>query len=125
MSARARSGRWELSRTTLAAREARTHVDGYRATLGEEPWRRARLLVSELATNAVRHGRGRIELVVEVRPAGIRFSVADEGAGRAVPRTPGDDGGFGLHLVEDLADRWGQGAAGAAVWFDVDAEIAA
>ena len=112
--------RWELVRSTRAAGEARAHADRYREVLGEEPWRRARLLVSELATNAVRHGSGRIELGIAPTRRGLRFDVRDEGGGRPARRTPGDTGGFGLHLVADLADRWGQEPGSAAVWFEID-----
>lgn len=114
-------GQWELARTTEAAREARVHIDGHRDALGEDAWRRARLLVSELATNAVRHGRGRIVLAIRATGRGLHVSVTDDGGGgRPTRRTPGDDGGFGLHLVADLADRWGDGGTGTCVWFEVD-----
>lgn len=111
--------RWELERTTRAAGEARAHVDRHRDALGEDAWRRARLLVSELATNAVRHGRGRIELRLSATADGLHVCVADEGGGRPVARTPGDDGGHGLHLVADLSDRWGSEHEGT-VWFEID-----
>jgi len=119
MGVRDEAERWELARTAQAAGEARAHVDRYREALGEEAWRRARLLVSELATNAVRHGAGRIELTIETHPTALRFCVRDEGSGRPERRPPGADGGFGLHLVADLSDRWGQGGSGTGVWFEV------
>lgn len=115
---------WELERTTRAAGEARAYVDRHRDALGEDAWRRARLLVSELATNALRHGAGRIELRLEATAVGLWVCVHDEGGGRPVPRTPGADGGYGLHLVADLSDRWGQDDGGA-VWFEVDRQAVA
>lgn len=117
--------RWELSRHPRAASEARVHVDAHRAALGDDAWHRARLLVSELATNAVRHGRGRIELVITPNRGGLRFCVTDEGGGHPTRRTPGEGGGFGLHLVADLADRWGEDDNGTCVWFEVDREAVA
>lgn len=125
MGAGGQSGRWELARTARAASDARAHADAYRTVLGEEPWRRARVVVSELATNAVRHGEGRIELRIDPTPTGLRFCVTDEGSGRPALRTPGIGGGYGLHLVADLADRWGELGPGTAVWFEVDGEAAA
>lgn len=119
MTERDQGERWELARTTRAAGEARARVDGHRQCLGEDGWRRARLLVSELATNAVRHGSGRIELLIVPTPQGLRFCVCDEGGGVRERRPPGEDGGFGLHLVADLADRWGQEPT-RDVWFEVD-----
>ncbi len=62
---------------------------------------------------------GRIELTIETRPTLLRFCVRDEGAGRPKQRPPGADGGFGLHLVADLSDRWGHGGSGTCVWFEV------
>ncbi len=113
--------RQELERTTRAAWVARGRVDVHRDALGEDAWRRARFLVSELTTNAVRHGRGRILLTLEPTGAGLRVTVSDEGgAERLEPRTPGEDGGFGLHLLADLSDRWGQGGTGTTIWFEVD-----
>ena len=70
-----------------------------------------RLLVSELVTNAVRHG-GR-EQPVEVHAvwnAEVRVEVVDHGDGFVPgPRTGNLDepGGFGLLLVGRLADQWG------------------
>ena len=113
---------WELTRDSRAAGEARAHVDGHRGRLGEDGWRRARLLISELATNAVRHGRGRIELQIVEEAGHVRFCVRDEGGagGRPEAREPGADGGFGMHLVADLSDRWGRGRHGTCVWFELD-----
>ena len=84
------------------------------------------LLVSELATNAVRHAR--TEFAVEVRPTttGVRVAVTDDNPGR--PRAPvvlpGPDaeGGRGLAIVGRLADRWGVEGdpPGKTVWFEVD-----
>lgn len=122
MDAHDQAEQWELTRTTRAAGEARALVDRHRDALGEDVWRRARLLVSELATNAFRHGDGRIELSIAITPARLRVCVSDEGddGGRPAARTPGADGGYGLHLVADLSDRWGQSRAPTSVWFEVD-----
>jgi anti-sigma regulatory factor (Ser/Thr protein kinase) len=85
-----------------------------------------RLLITEVVTNAVRHGRsdeaGRIELVVEDCPDGLRVEVRDGGAGFVAPAHPvpreSGAGGWGLVLVQRLARRWGaEPAPGAYVWF--------
>lgn len=85
----------------------------------------ARLLVSELATNAVRYsGCESYELVIDLGADGLRVDVADGNPAR-VPAlgTPDDAGGRGLRLVEALASRWGvdRGAGDAAkhVWFEL------
>jgi PAS domain S-box-containing protein len=89
----------------------------------------ARLLVSEIVTNSVRHGGagedGWIGLDVAISPAALRVEVTDHGPGftPAPVRPPADDpGGRGLYLVEQMADRWGHAEAGTRVWFEVDRE---
>jgi anti-sigma regulatory factor (Ser/Thr protein kinase) len=84
-----------------------------------------RLLVSELVTNAVVHGApGEAEPIdLEVTTDGpVRVDVVDRGAGFAPgPRRSDPLGGWGLVLVERLADRWGVAEeAGTRVWFEVD-----
>jgi anti-sigma regulatory factor (Ser/Thr protein kinase) len=72
------------------------------------------LLVSELITNAVRHGgagsEDPIELELRALDKGIGVTVTDAGPGFAPSRrdAPLDEpGGWGLVLVDQLADRWG------------------
>jgi anti-sigma regulatory factor (Ser/Thr protein kinase) len=87
----------------------------------------ARLLVSEIVTNSVRHGGAGegdwIGLDVALSPAALRVEVTDPGPGfvphPALP-DPDDPGGRGLFLVEQMADRWGHADAGTRVWFEVD-----
>jgi anti-sigma regulatory factor (Ser/Thr protein kinase) len=88
-----------------------------------------KLLISELVTNCVRHAgadqREVIELDVLATPEKVRVAVADHGPGfdpdSTGRKTPGEDGGFGLLLVESLADRWGVERSGPQrVWFEID-----
>lgn len=78
----------------------------------------AALLLSELVTNALRHGSppGR-EIVVTVRRTDglLRMEVEDAGDTLPRPRTPDPVGecGRGLALVAALADDWGGAEAGA------------
>lgn len=81
-----------------------------------------RLLVSEVVTNAVRHGGSEEPVVVRVRwNSELCIEVVDHGTGFVpAPRTRAIDepGGFGLFLVGRLADRWGVEMDGATrVWF--------
>ena len=69
-------------------------------------------VVSEVVTNAIRHGpvRGSIELLAVKRDDHLRVEVTDAGPGLAPrPRATESElgGGFGLFLVEQLARRWG------------------
>jgi anti-sigma regulatory factor (Ser/Thr protein kinase) len=88
----------------------------------------ARLLISELVTNSVRHsgatgGDARLVLRVELSPGALRVGVEDPGRGGVIaPRPPdrnGGGGGFGLNLVHTLSERWGVEravAGGTRVW---------
>jgi anti-sigma regulatory factor (Ser/Thr protein kinase) len=82
------------------------------------------LLVSELATNSVRHaGAGEVYMEAAVTPERVRLSLCDLGEG-FVPQEPqphpDGSGGYGLMLVDRLADRWGVHRNGDfCVWFEV------
>ncbi|MEU2432681.1 ATP-binding protein [Streptomyces sp. NPDC007861] len=69
------------------------------------------LILSDLVSNAVRHARREsIRLTID-RPGAVRvcIGVVDFSEAPPAPRTPGDadEGGRGLALVNELADRWG------------------
>jgi anti-sigma regulatory factor (Ser/Thr protein kinase) len=90
-----------------------------------------RLVISEVITNAVRHG-GEGDMLVAVTPKQgyLCVQVTDTGDGFAPrPRAfePDDDGGFGLFLVERLTRRWGltREDSNTRVWFEFDFEFAA
>jgi serine/threonine-protein kinase RsbW len=72
------------------------------------------LLVSELCSNAIRHTAsghdGTFEVTISVGRGGVQISVRDEGSDQQPvvrPTEPCADGGRGLQLVRQLADRWG------------------
>ena len=85
------------------------------------------LLVSELVTNAVRHARSdRFEVRLEVRPDKLRLELHDEGGGFEPNIAPSDDGsgGYGLYIVDRLADRWGvERDAGGVIWLELDRAV--
>ena len=65
------------------------------------------LIASELATNAVRSGAGRIALSLSWAGP-LELSVEDDGQGWPVPvaATLDDVGGRGLRIVDELAHSW-------------------
>jgi anti-sigma regulatory factor (Ser/Thr protein kinase) len=85
-----------------------------------------RLLVSELVTNSVQHAavnaEDSIELLVSMKDEVVRVTVRDEGPGFEPPASPPPedaDAGWGLFLVEQLADAWGVEDGGKDVWFEI------
>jgi anti-sigma regulatory factor (Ser/Thr protein kinase) len=106
-----------LARTAVSRwLEGRTHAQLYED---------AGLLVSELVTNSVRHAGQPAGAPVHIRAAAedgvLRVEVHDHGHGPVRPRAPGrQQGGFGLHLVNLLAARWGVSHDhGTRVWFEL------
>lgn len=79
------------------------------------------LVVSEFATNAVRHAGSAFEVVVQVG-SHVRIEVADTSADLPLPRIGADRGGRGLHIVGALARRWGATPepTGKRVWAELD-----
>ena len=111
-----------------APARARAALAGLAGRVGAEALWSARLLVTELVTNSVRHGGagdadGWIALEVELLADTLRVAVRDRGPGfDPAPRPPHQvwASGRGLFLVDKLADRWGASEGGNCVWFELD-----
>jgi two-component sensor histidine kinase len=113
-----------MARGTSAPAEARSAVRALRPDLDADIISDATLLVSELVSNAVKYGEGRIQLRVRTRGTRhVLVEVLDEGVGfvpSADRRTRFPSGGFGLKLVDRIATSWGVQAARTLVWFVID-----
>lgn len=110
-----------------AATEARVDItERLTARIGARVLEDVRLLVTELVTNALRHGEltagDRVSLKARVDDGVVRLEVRDPGNdGDVAPRQPGvRGGGYGLFLVEQLARRWGVDRRdGTVVWCEL------
>ncbi|MER5717259.1 ATP-binding protein [Streptomyces sp. NPDC002132] len=109
----------------LARRRVRDHLAQWGHGPDDPALGDALLLVSELATNVVRHGLLRereFEVAVTALADGsCLIEVSDEGRHEPRPRTVSewDEHGRGLHLVEHVAAAWGvwsRGRHGKTVW---------
>jgi anti-sigma regulatory factor (Ser/Thr protein kinase) len=87
----------------------------------------AQLLVSELVTNAVVHGKGPIGLRISRDEGRVRVEVSDVGAQPAqlpqpIPDPPAE-AGRGFFLLDALASAWGTRPAGRhgpeTTWFEL------
>jgi anti-sigma regulatory factor (Ser/Thr protein kinase) len=112
-----------------AAARARAALEDVRERLSQAAYDDARLMVSELVTNSLRHAElapeQPIRVSAQLRGPRLRVEVVDAGDG-FVPRARGggaaEDAGWGLFIVEQLARDWGVTTDGATkVWFEVDA----
>jgi anti-sigma regulatory factor (Ser/Thr protein kinase) len=114
----------ELPRGPDAPREARNAlVDWYRDSLTGEELEAGKLLVSELVTNAVVHGVGRIHLAGDLDADRLRLEVRDEGSGlehAARGMSFRELRGHGLTIVGALSSRWGIHEGTTHVWAEVE-----
>jgi len=80
------------------------------------------LVVSELVTNAVEHGRGTIRLEVTHTALEVRGFVSDRGSGFAYELrefSDTQDSGRGLAIVNALVTHWGIRHGSTQVWFAI------
>jgi anti-sigma regulatory factor (Ser/Thr protein kinase) len=115
----------KLDRGPGAAAKARRALARLRGDLDAPLMETLRLLVTELVTNSVKHtGARTVQLTVLVGHSSVRTEVTDAGPGFDPAKTgsPSDDHtGWGLFLVERLAERWGvdRNGNGTRVWFEL------
>jgi|tagenome__1003787_1003787.scaffolds.fasta_scaffold20579432_3 anti-sigma regulatory factor (Ser/Thr protein kinase) len=80
------------------------------------------LVVSELVTNSVLHGHGKIDVRMSSDGVVVTGAVTDEGHGfdwRPRPPDPRRIGGNGLHIVGRVSKHWGLGDGATSVWFEI------
>lgn len=84
------------------------------------------LMVSELATNAIRHTDSGFVLTVGLTGSEIRVEATDRGSGEPTLRTPAltDPSGRGLQIIDIFSTDWGHERRGDAktVWFSLSLE---
>lgn len=118
----------DLPSTAESASAARDALAPLSERLDGPQLETVRLLVTELITNSVKHGRTGEEAVrvtVTVDSARVRVEVKDGGPGFEPPPPPSSPSestsGWGLYLVARIADRWGvETGDDASVWFELD-----
>jgi anti-sigma regulatory factor (Ser/Thr protein kinase) len=116
---------------TLLPRDRRTPVDArdwlrqfLAIRTGPEVLDDATLVLSELATNALRHGLGEVVMRASLEADGeVQLSVTDSGSELPVlqPLDPDRVGGLGLRIIDRLSAAWGVAPfpGGKTVWATV------
>ncbi|WP_460605099.1 ATP-binding protein [Jatrophihabitans fulvus] len=118
----------ELDATSTAPVIARRFVDEHADDLPAEVVADAELLVSELVTNAVRHGLPAITVRLRLDPPRLGVQVSDRGPSLPPtrPLDPGENapGGRGLLIVDRVSSQWGvlphESEPGKTVWFELE-----
>lgn len=124
-----RSTSTELRAGPRTSAEARSFLSAAIESFGVDVDRdTVHLLISELASNAARHGKEPIDVNISVEEEGLRISVFDRGVGfdpeevgfeRVFSPDPSAEGGWGLRVVDTLSSEWGvkRRDDGTEVWF--------
>jgi anti-sigma regulatory factor (Ser/Thr protein kinase) len=112
-----------------SVRAARRFATGALTDTPSDVLEAVELMVSELATNCIRHAQTAFDLMVARRQGEIRVEVTDRANGTPAMRSPGPDDptGRGLQIVNLLAQAWGveyRKPEGTTVWFTVAAPSA-
>lgn len=115
----------ELPSEPGAVSVARQFVSEHGSSLDLDLIEDAELLVSELVTNAITHGKPAIVLRVRLLPSGIGVEVRDEGPEDPVmtiiQHAHNQRSGRGLGMVAAVASAWGvrrpETGPGKIVWF--------
>ncbi|MFF3871295.1 SpoIIE family protein phosphatase [Streptomyces sp. NPDC001978] len=115
---------WTLRGDQSAVRTARTLAARQLTEWGLEDLQDAtKLIVSELVTNAIRHGTGQIGLrLIRHQVLTCEVSDTDAFAPRPCRARTTDENGRGLFLVTKLSRRWGSRSisGGKVVWAEQD-----
>jgi anti-sigma regulatory factor (Ser/Thr protein kinase) len=117
----------EFNPSPAVIRTARDAASVLASEVSEEKLDDVRLLMSELVTNSIRHAGLGPEDWVRVRlfigGHRVRAEVSDPGEGFSTPPQPEQmaESGWGMYLLERIADRWGvEQGEGTCVWFELD-----
>jgi len=115
-----------LPKDPISPGRARRALDGLGDELPPDVADRSQVVVSELVTNAVMHAPPGSDIRLELRLSmgGLRVAVVQPGPmfePVIVEPEVGQESGWGLHLVSNLADRWGIiGNDRVTVWCEFD-----
>jgi serine/threonine-protein kinase RsbW len=104
--------------------EARRFATSVLGGISRDTLEAVELMVSELATNCIRHTDSGFDLTITRTGDDIRVEASDHAGGTPTMRSPKptDASGRGLKIIDMLSSKWGvqpHGAAGKTVWFTI------
>ena len=113
-----------FERSTASVSQARRFAREALGNVGPDSLEVVELMVSELATNCIRHSRAAFDVLILRDGDEVRVEVTDDAGGRPTVRSPGPEepSGRGLRIVEMLSENWGvdyHPGDGKTVWFTV------
>lgn len=100
----------------------RRELDRLGDELSRDELEKLQLVVTELLTNALLHGRGAIRLEVQLDLTATRGYVLDDGGGFSYCFAEADPmaaSGRGLRIVDALTTTWGVAHDRSLVWFEI------
>jgi anti-sigma regulatory factor (Ser/Thr protein kinase) len=113
----------EFPRDVNSVAAARAYVARAIGHCRQETIEVARLLTSELATNAVVHAQSSFEVAASESDGIVHVEVTDESTNwpETIAATPLDLHGRGLKLLKEFSAEWGviDAPPGKTVWFDL------
>jgi anti-sigma regulatory factor (Ser/Thr protein kinase) len=114
----------QFSRDPTSVRAARRFATQVLADAPAETLDAIELMVSELATNCIRHAGAPFKVTISRAADQVRVAVTDRAGGTPTIRSPGPEEptGRGLLIVETFSDAWGvesHPGTGKSVWFRV------
>ena len=115
--------RKRLPNTDLAPTLARAALGATAVGVPSDVFDAAALLTSELTTNSVQHSQSDwVDIEIILDGDRLHIAVGDQNDSSLRPRTPDVEGGWGLTLVAELADRWGveRQPPGKRIWVEFD-----
>ena len=115
----------DIPRDPMAPAAARRAIEGLSGKVADDVIPDVKLLVSELITNSVKYGGAgaRRQHKKNQGTRRLRAEVIDQGVGFvpvARDRPATEVGGWGLHLVQTLSNRWGVHEGSTHVWFEIE-----
>jgi hypothetical protein len=113
----------EIDSDARDLRESLRELSGLWRTLEPSTAQRIRFLLSEVVSRLAdprRRPRGKIRVLLDVHATFVRLEISSNALTTAHGDTTTDELSFPVWIIEDLAERWGNGPDEGEIWFEID-----